>query len=279
MKDLPILGAHDHAPDYMSMPHGMNVYRAPVLPERESARECAATRGVLCELRTALHAAERGERPTPIALEVLPAADRQLLAEVLGEGEVSAHLHMASGLELRVQEAVFAGVWRILELDGDAVRSDRLEVGALPDALLAQAVCDGQVQGAARYEAPEPDGLMNAPAIVHELACHWRSAEPPRGAHVINLTLLPLSAADEVWLDAALGSGRVTLLSRGYGNCRISSTLRPHTWRVIYYNSEDRVILNTIEISRIPEVACAATRDLADSAQRLSEVMAWLEEP
>ncbi len=49
------------------------------------------------------------------------------------------------------------------------------------------------------------------------------------------------------------------------------------TWRVVYYNSQDTVILNTVEVGALPEVACAAIEDLQDSVERLGEVLAWVE--
>jgi len=51
-----------------------------------------------------------------------------------------------------------------------------------------------------------------------------------------------------------------------------------HTWRIVYYNSQDAVILNTVEVSAMPEVACAALEDLNDSHERLAEVLAWVEQ-
>lgn len=80
------------------------------------------------------------------------------------------------------------------------------------------------------------------------------------------------------FLDHHLGTGRVLILSRGYGNCRITNTNRPNTWRVVYYNSQDVVILNAVEISELPEVAQAAMEDLEDSQERLKEVLAWVEQ-
>jgi len=44
-------------------------------------------------------------------------------------------------------------------------------------------------------------------------------------------------------------------------------------WWVKYFNSEDKMILNTVEVSAIPEVACAAQEDIVDSAERFVEVM------
>jgi hydrogenase-1 operon protein HyaF len=37
------------------------------------------------------------------------------------------------------------------------------------------------------------------------------------------------------------------------------------------------VILNTVEVTDLPEVACAATVDLDDSHERLQEVLQWVE--
>jgi hydrogenase-1 operon protein HyaF len=65
----------------------------------------------------------------------------------------------------------------------------------------------------------------------------------------------------------------VVMLSRGYGNCRITSTLTRNVWWVQYFNSQDTLILNTIEISHVPDVACAAQEDIDDSAQRLHEIL------
>jgi hydrogenase-1 operon protein HyaF len=40
-----------------------------------------------------------------------------------------------------------------------------------------------------------------------------------------------------------------------------------------YFNSDDTLILNTLEVSDVPSVACAAMEDLADSAERLGEIL------
>ncbi|MEZ5718827.1 MAG: hydrogenase expression/formation C-terminal domain-containing protein [Burkholderiaceae bacterium] len=77
-------------------------------------------------------------------------------------------------------------------------------------------------------------------------------------------------------MEEQLGTGRVVILSRSYGNCRISNTRVPNTWRVVYYNSQDAMILNSIEVVDMPEVACAAPRTWSIPQQRLREVMAWV---
>lgn len=75
------------------------------------------------------------------------------------------------------------------------------------------------------------------------------------------------------YLAQALGAGAVTILSRGYGNCRITSTGLAYVWWVQYFNSMDQIILDTLEVVDVPEVAQAAEEDYADSVARLG---AWL---
>jgi hydrogenase-1 operon protein HyaF len=105
-----------------------------------------------------------------------------------------------------------------------------------------------------------------------------RLSRPGRRAHVVNLTLFPLTPDDYAALEAALPVGPVALISRGFGNCRITSTLARDVWRVQYFNSMNTLILNTIEIVQAPEAALAAADDLADSKGRLAELVDWMSE-
>jgi hydrogenase-1 operon protein HyaF len=118
-----------------------------------------------------------------------------------------------------------------------------------------------------------PPGVMNAMSLLTEMRDHAARYRPGDLAHVINLTLLPLSPADTGFLDAVLGTGPVEILSRGYGNCHVGSTRFENVWRVRFYNSMNKLILDSIEIIDLPLVACAAAEDIADSAQRLREIL------
>ena len=79
-------------------------------------------------------------------------------------------------------------------------------------------------------------------------------------------------------LEQALPVGPVAIISRGFGNCRITSTLARDVWRVQYFNSMNTLILNTLEIVDAPEVALAAVEDLVDSRERLAELVEWMSE-
>lgn len=265
----------DEELDYLPMPQGMSTYQPPRLPEPDALDGHGAAIAVLDQVLAVLQAAIRGESVAPVDLSGLGAADREIVNQALGEGEVGAQVADGQGSALvQVQESVFAGVWRVIERLPDGGLQDRIEVGAIPDVLKTCARQDGA--SGHRPAARLPEGVMNAPTLLQELHDHRQQWRVGQSAHLVNLSLLPLSPADMACLEEQLGTGRVVILSRGYGNCRISSTRVPNTWRVVYYNSQDAMILNSIEVVDMPEVACAAPEDLVDSQQRLREVMAWV---
>jgi hydrogenase-1 operon protein HyaF len=286
MKEFPIpvtmIGpgsqVEDETLEYMPMPQGMETFRAPVLPEPEEVADrvlaCQALREALVQLG---HALSDGESRT-VSLDGLPSADLNLINTVLGEGEVSALVSTRSdaSFELRVQESVFAGVWRVITTIHGVVTSDAIELGYVPQALkdvAAQDVWDK----VPRWQGPLPPNVQNAPILLSEIEDQWKQWKLGQPAYVVNLTLLPMSVEDIGFMDHHLGTGRVLILSRGYGNCRITNTCMPNTWRVVYYNSQDVVILNTVEVVELPDVAQAAKEDLEDSYERLKEVLEWVE--
>ena len=113
----------------------------------------------------------------------------------------------------------------------------------------------------------------NALPILVELAAHVERFERDQTPHVINLTLLPLSEDEVAFVDERLGRGAIDVLSRAYGKCQVIRTLTPNVWWVRYYNSMDTLILDTFEVTTLPEVALAAREDLADSGARIIQVL------
>ncbi len=255
---------------YLELPHDMRTYRAPVLPESEETRRLAAARAVLAAIASALAAWRPGSDCVRIGLDGLDPANRKLIDQVLGEGEVSARVE-GEAMTTQIQESVFAGVWRVWQLVADGeVLADAVEVGYVPHELYPAAAVPGRI---ARPEAGP--GVASAPALLAEIEAQLQGEQ---AQHVINLTLLPFTPEDGAYLDQALGRGRASMLSRGYGNCRITATAVPRVWWVQYFNAQDTLILNTLEITDVPEVARAAAEDLADSRERLVEVLHWLGE-
>jgi hydrogenase-1 operon protein HyaF len=279
------IGTHqeDESLDYLSMPKDMATYRAPVLPEPEeiAGHEPVKTvlKAVLAALQQITTEGAAPEQTQRISLNGLAAADLTLVNQMLGEGEVSAQVRLEDEEPtVRIQESVFAGVWRVIETLDDGALRDCIEVGAVPAVLRDTSLEDGS----AGVTVPLAPGLSpmgsNAPSVLFELEDQRRRWQPSHAPHVVNLSLLPLTVDDIGYMDLRLGTGRVLILSRGYGNCRITNCCVPHTWRVVYYNSQDTVILNAVEVTDMPDVACAAQEDLRDSMERLQEVIEWVDQ-
>ena len=264
----------EEAPDYLAMPQGMETFSAPRLPENAAPETVDRAARLLGDL---LDAASKVGFAGGARLDLLglDAGLRDVINQSLGFGEVSAFT--TAPAHWRVQETAFAGLWRVLKVENDGIFSvDRLETGAIPAALV-----DAMQQTAqADLAAPAyPAGCMNAPALVEEIRLQAAAWQPGDAAHVINLTLLPVSDADLDTLYGWLGHREVSILSRGYGNCRITSTRLKNVWWVQYFNSMDTLILNSIEVVGMPEVALAADEDFADSLERLREYLAMMLEP
>jgi hydrogenase-1 operon protein HyaF len=197
--------------------------------------------------------------------------DLLLIDQILGEGEVSVVFNRT--LQARIQESVLAGVWRVRYQDATGqVYKDTLEVAAIPG-LIRDATFVGAQAQVSSLESGAPEGVQNALPLIAELNEKSATYEPSQPPHVINLTLLPQTEQDLEFLAQQLGTGSVTILSRGYGNCRITSTHTQFVWWVQYFNSQEMNILNTLEVVEVPAVACAAQEDIDDSAERLCEIL------
>jgi hydrogenase-1 operon protein HyaF len=248
----------------------------PIPPEDAARSDLAAAADVVEQLLESLARVRLGVAVAPrLSLEAMAPGALRVLNESLGQGEVSARVETGhGGGGWSVQETAFAGVWRVQRDDGrGGLAEDVLEADDMP-AVVKEAAA--RANGARLDAALLPAGVMNAPSIVNELRHHARAFRPGRPAHVVNLSLLPLSPADHDGLDAMLGDGQVAILSRGFGNCRIVSTRARGIWRVRYFNSMNTLLLDTIEVVDMPEAARAAGDDLADSEQRLRELLGWL---
>ena len=251
---------------YMAMPSGMRTFEAR-LPEVADPVAAQPLLDALAALADAADAAAQGRTEAGLDTATLAPACRALLAQTLGEGEVS--IVMETRPRALIQEAVYAGLWRVRR-DG----RETIEVGGAPATLWGEAHVP--VRPAKGLSVPTGQGVMSAPAIVAELLEKSASHRDGDLAHVVNMTLLPHSPQDLAHLDAALGQGAATVLSRGYGNCRVEATAVPKVWRVRFFNSMDQLILDTLEVTALPEVVLAAPEDLRDSAERLREAIGAL---
>ncbi|MDR0233564.1 MAG: hydrogenase expression/formation protein [Zoogloeaceae bacterium] len=283
---IPVVTDHPHAttgmpdgvPEYLSMPNDMAVFTAPRVPESAERATLDSVERRLAALLARMAATDFAEADGIIEdLRQWPPAERALVGDLLGFGEVSAYT-MTSPLRFRAQETAFPGLWRVLALAVDesgqeCIEEDFLQAGAIPPVLLQVM----RENGLAELPPPAfPEGVMNAPALTQEISTRAKAWRPDEPAHVINFTLLPMSEADFEALYGWLGHREVSILSRGYGNCRITSTRLAHVWWVQYFNSMDTLILNTLEVTAMPEAALAAREDYADTLVRLEEYLGSL---
>ncbi|WP_321574943.1 hydrogenase expression/formation protein [Paraburkholderia franconis] len=243
---------------------------------------------MLALLRAMVAVLDRNPSPAhPLVFRVstLGADAHRLLAQIMGEGEVSAQVVSSRGARadagalVRIQECRYPGIWRVIVDSANGVRiDDRIEIGAIPAAILNEARHSGTTQGT----IPDTSGhnLTNAPFIASEIvaaqarAVSWHGA----GSHVINFSLLPVTPADVAWLDNMLGAGTVGIFSTGYGKCTVIATTWRHVWRVRYFDGSNKVLLDTLDIALIPEMVIASAEDLMDSLRHLREIVKWLEE-
>lgn len=244
--------------DYMKMPQGVAGYRMPSI--EEDAARYAEAKAVLDALTAEVARYRVGDETRPVSIAHLDADNARILDQILGEGEVAAMLGDAD--DTGIQESVMAGIWRVR-----STRADYIEVADIP-AVLRRAAQEAKPG----LTIPDslPEGAMNVLPVLAEIRDHMVKAD---AEHEINLTLLPMTPVDLQVLDEVLGQGRITILSRGYGNCRIQSTASKNIWHMHFFNADDKMILDVIEVGDIPAAAKAAQSDINDSLGRLKEIM------
>jgi hydrogenase-1 operon protein HyaF len=278
IRDIPVrvigpgsqpTGNDGDAITYMDMPNDMSRFVAPVMPEPEDVLLMDGAREAMNWLEAALDDYKPGSEPVLADLSGLDEESRDVVNQILGEGEVS--IVCDGQLRARTQESVLAGVWRTLFFDADdRLVCDLLEVADVPKVVGFAAGSTGAVD-------TSPDGvdseLVNALPILVELQAQHETYTDGGEPHSINLTLLPLSEPELEFIDARLGRGPIDILSRAYGKCEVISTQTAGIWWVRYYNSMGVLILNTLEVVDVPAVVKAAPEDLADSAERLKEIL------
>ncbi|RKZ70249.1 MAG: hydrogenase expression/formation protein [Gammaproteobacteria bacterium] len=256
---------------FMDMPSGMTTFEAPMIPEVEEVEGLEPAIAMTEDMLKALQTYRAGEKARVIELDHLDDQNRIFYNQLLGNGEVSVQCN--GSINARIQESVLAGVWRVQYTDEkDNVIHDTMEIAGIPG-VVSELAFDGAAERLDVSKLTIPEDVYNAAPLLAEISDKLPEYETDGLVHVINLSLLPHTEEDIKFLSNSLGIGPVIILSRGYGNCRISSTKTKNVWWVQYFNSQDTLILNTLEISKVPEVACASQEDLEDSAERLDEIL------
>jgi hydrogenase-1 operon protein HyaF len=221
-------------------------------------------RAMLSDMVAALEglAGESG-RPAWIDAAGLPVSARALLAGLLGQGEITATIGGQPPTTIR--ETSLQGIWLV---DGPARQG--IEISGAPSAI-----------GERGTEPPSPlaipaadqlpAGAMNVLPVLAEIDHHIGADGP---AHEINLTLLPMTPVDLAVLEDVLGTGNIEIWCRGYGSCRIASCRASRVWRIHYFNSDGRMILDMLQVGGVPVAVEATSEDMGDSAERLDDLIA-----
>lgn len=281
---IPVVAAPDFAAadselQYAPLPP-LETFAMPIPPQPGSAAAGAAAAELIARLLEPMRRHAGVADSWRLDLSGVDAEVMSLVNQALGEGDVSILL-AASGREpgLRIQETAFTGLWRVRSYSADEISGentllhDELEIAGIPAAVRQRAARDTSTDFAI---GELPSGLMNAPALLGELAAQLAQRSDDSPPHIVNLTLLPMQPEDLQVVDAWLGEGPVRMLSRGFGNCRITASRLRNLWRVQYFNSMETRILDTIEVTDMPSVALATPEDIADSAERLVDLIDWL---
>lgn len=278
IKDIPVNvvgpGSQPESEDGKSLstidvPSDMPTYQKPHIPEPAAVTDLDGAREAMFWLRDALQSFAPSTTPALANLSALDEKNRDLVNQILGEGEVS--VKFDGKVRSRSQEAVLAGVWRTLYIDDDdKVYFDLLEVAGVPHTVRTT---EGREDVAIELPDDVPAGMNNVLAILSELQSARERFSETQQTYSINLTLLPFSEDEIAFLDAHLGRGPIDVLSRAYGKCQVISTAMTNTWWVRYFNSMGTLILNTLEIVDVPNVVAAADEDISDSAERLKELL------
>nr|WP_258769239.1 hydrogenase expression/formation protein [Bradyrhizobium arachidis] len=232
------------------------------------AKSCPNVVELLSKIAEAI-ASQKADAPTQLfRLDDLNHLERELLADVIGEGEVAGVVALPGGSLVQIQEAVLAGLWRV-RIETDSLH-EYLEVGAIPE-IVKRAAAD---LTAANFEIGQPpEGAMNVLPVLAEIQERAPAWRPGMHSLIINFTLLPMSPVDMSFLQETIRNGPIQLVSRGYGTCRVHATGIRNVWSVQFLNAMDTIILDTLEVGGVPTVAVAADEDFEDSAKRLREII------
>lgn len=183
------------------------------------------------------------------------------LLDWLGQGEVKLQFADQAMVESRLP-----GIW---------IGASGIECSEFPGEALA-------LLGAA-WDKPIPDlggehpGTMNAAPLLAEVRAHaqaWQArASGEAFREILDLSRMPLTAADRAFLEQTLGQGPVTATVDCDGECHLAATAVPGVWWVRYFDGEGRELLTTLEVGRVPSLACAAPEEVAASRAELEQYL------
>ncbi|RMH79499.1 MAG: hydrogenase expression/formation protein [Acidobacteria bacterium] len=114
--------------------------------------------------------------------------------------------------------------------------------------------------------------LMNAPAVIVEILQALRDLYQKGEEHTVYINKLPLTEEDRLTLLDVLGDGQVRIsLKSGGQRVEWRETGISGVWIGVFYDRDEKPLLETIEVCYFPSLAKVQEEDLQDSIQRLEE--------
>ncbi len=106
-------------------------------------------------------------------------------------------------------------------------------------------------------------------AVLSELAGMLEKVAQGGGPDVIDLRSLPMSAADRLELQAALGQGEVHATLRAEGTSSLQETGVSGLWWIEHRDRNGELIAELIEVAAIPKILEVSTVEMTASARWL----------
>jgi hypothetical protein len=114
--------------------------------------------------------------------------------------------------------------------------------------------------------------LMNAPAILNEILQALRDLYEKSQEHIIYINKLPLTEEDRIAILDTLGEGQVSI--------KLNSKTQPAEWKEtgiygvwigVFFDRDNKPILETIEITTFPRLASSQGEDIRESIKLLED--------
>lgn len=122
--------------------------------------------------------------------------------------------------------------------------------------------------------SPAEEGLSgNAPAILREAASLLERLADEGESGAIDLSSLPLTPADRLWLRERLGQGEVSIHLAAGGDSDILETAVPGLWWVEHRDEQGRVLSEFIEVTRVPALVAVPADDLESGLEYLDTLI------
>jgi hydrogenase-1 operon protein HyaF len=124
--------------------------------------------------------------------------------------------------------------------------------------------------------APDSGLSGNAWPLMLEIAEMVRSLVESGETAAIDLSALPLTPADKVWLRERLGSGQIHVTLEAEGLSTLDETACPGVWWITHRDARDRVMAEFIEVTPVPDLLMAHPEDIKIGLEYLEGVISQL---